>query len=123
MYKIEIMGPIPSKKNSRVTVRSTGRSFPSAKYQQWHRPAMLNVIAQGAVPDQPLSRVRIKVDLRFPTLQRADLTNKAESVMDLLVDAKVIEDDSWLAVGRLVLTGCLDRENPGATVTITEDGE
>ena len=58
----------------------------------------------------------------FPaTRRRGDLTNKAESVMDLLVDCKVIEDDNWFSVPRVnLIFGGVDRTNPRAEVTIYE---
>ena len=55
----------------------------------------------------------------MPDKRKTDLTNKAESVMDLLVDCGVIEDDSWQFVPKLYLS-CLgtDKEKPGATIWI-----
>ena len=39
MYNFTITGRTPSKKNSRVTNRKTGRSFPSRDYVKWHKNA------------------------------------------------------------------------------------
>lgn len=60
----------------------------------------------------------IEIATGFPDNRKADLTNKAESVMDLLVLAGVIQDDSWQVAPRLILDGYLDREKPGATIKI-----
>ena len=48
----------------------------------------------------------------------ADLTNKAESVMDLLVDYGVLKDDCWTVVPALGLVGTLRRGKAGCDITI-----
>lgn len=49
----------------------------------------------------------------MPDHRRCDLTNKAESVMDLLVDNGFIEDDCWQITGLIELScGGVDKENP-----------
>lgn len=54
------------------------------------------------------------------TSVKADLSNKAESILDLLVDARILEDDNWYCVPELYLTfGGKDAENPRAEITIT----
>jgi Holliday junction resolvase RusA-like endonuclease len=55
----------------------------------------------------------------MPDAIRADLTNKAESIMDLLVDAGVLQDDNWNVVPEVILR-CkgIDRTNPRAEITI-----
>jgi hypothetical protein len=113
-----LTGRIPSKKNSRINTRS-GRSFPSKDYSSWHDGAMLQLRLQLPAK-HPLGPgpFRVQVDISFPTLGRADLTNKAESVMDLLVDAGIIPDDSWTCVPTLLLTGRKDAQSPGAVVYI-----
>ncbi len=67
-------------------------------------------------------RVRCTVDIKFfaHDARRFDLTNKAESVMDLLVDAGIIEDDNCDTAWCISLTYCgIDRANPRAEVKIT----
>ena len=50
---------------------------------------------------------------------KGDLSNKAESIMDLLVDNGVIEDDNWFEVPALASTfGGVDKANPRAEVVI-----
>ena len=117
-----LTGRIPSKKNSRITVRATGRSFPSKAFAQWHKVAMAQVMEQK-LAKPPLNAVQYHVEIQvsFPTLGRADLTNKAESVMDLLVDAGVIRDDCWTCVPTLLLRGRKDAQSPGATVYVREE--
>lgn len=53
------------------------------------------------------------------TRRKADATNKAESIMDLLVDAGIIEDDNWFIVPELSLKfGGVDKLNPRAEIII-----
>ena len=116
---LRLHGRIPSKKNSRVNTRS-GRSFPSKKYKEWHEAAMWELKSQK--PPQGIDRCEIQLVLHMPDRRRADLTNKAESVMDLLVDAGVITDDSWQVVTPIILHGFYDKESPGVEIIIRYDG-
>lgn len=72
---------------------------------------------------RPRKSNRCEIELLFhmPDNRVADLTNKAESVMDALVDAEVIEDDKWQVVRPLVLDCAgIDKENPRVIITIIE---
>lgn len=120
--KLEIFGRIPSKKNSRVTTRS-GRSFPSKQYVKWHKEAT-NQICQRYDEVEIGEIKEVQIVFRLPDNRRCDLTNKAESIMDLLVDCGVIEDDSWQVVPQLTLSAVgVDRKNPGADIWILHGGE
>lgn len=91
---------IPSKKNSRITTKSW-RSFPSKQYGQWEKKKILEL---QNIPDDPISTCDfIHLLFTFPDKRKADLTNKAESVMDMLVKAWVLEDDNYSVVPRLIL--------------------
>lgn len=68
-----------------------------------------------------LKRCRVELEFTFLTRHKADLTNKAESVMDLLVDSGVIEDDNHFVVERLSLVSLgVDRDKAGCTVIIDD---
>lgn len=115
---ITITGLIPSKKNSRINTRS-GRSFPSAKFTAWHHDAALQLAAQG-VPRNNIARpVSVELRFTFGTMRRCDLTNKAESIMDLLVDCCVLADDSWQVCPVVELSGCYEKDKDGCTIIIT----
>ncbi len=110
-----LSGDVPSKKNSKRRVFAHGRflMIPSKAHEAWHRDASAQLAGARPVPC-PAS-----VTLTFypSTRRRGDLSNKAESVMDLLVDRGVIEDDNWFAVPRLSLQfGGVDRQNPRVEV-------
>jgi len=112
---ITLDGVIPSKKNSRINIRS-GRSFPSKAYSEWHKRNL--PICTKATKYH--SRCSIHILFFFGTLRRSDLTNKAESVMDLLVDAGVIKDDCWTVVPVLTLSSVYGNGKNGAEITISE---
>jgi Holliday junction resolvase RusA-like endonuclease len=62
----------------------------------------------------------IQITVYPPTLRKYDLTNKAESIMDALVDAKIIEDDNVNVVPKLILIhGGKDKDNPRAEIIIS----
>ncbi len=80
--KIIIYGNTPSKKNSKIISCRGNRPclFPSSKYTD-------------------------KITLTFYAgdNRKFDLTNKAESIMDTLVDAGLIEDDNYSIISELCL--------------------
>lgn len=107
MGTILITGRCPSKKNSRINTRS-GRSFPSAKYTAWHKDASLQLLGQ-----KPIQSDFLVLKFWFPDNRRTDLSNKAESVMDLLVDNGLLEDDCWQVINSLTLQSeGVDKNNP-----------
>lgn len=66
----------------------------------------------------------VQMEFRHGTLQRSDADNKASSILDLLVDMKILPDDSWKVVRSLYVTNSYDKGNPSVTVKIfhyTED--
>jgi hypothetical protein len=86
-------GRIPSKKNSKIVTRG-GVIVPSKAYRKWHHAELETLRNAGYVP-APFS-----IDHRFwiggKTIPADfDLSNAIESIHDLLVDAKIIEDDQW----------------------------
>lgn len=104
---ITLHGIPPSKKNSKRFIKRGARRFliPSLLHENWHDVAYFEVIRQVAPhkANIPAPVAEIKV-LYFPKdKRRRDLTNATESVMDLLVDCGVIEDDNWFVVPKITL--------------------
>jgi Holliday junction resolvase RusA-like endonuclease len=115
---ITISGRIPSKKNSRTIHRAGNRVIvaTSSEYKDWHEEQMWTLKSVKPIEQYPVS---ITIRFWMPDAIRADLTNKAESIMDLLVDCGVIGDDNWNVVPELTLTCAgIDRQKPRAEVTI-----
>lgn len=115
--KFSITGRIPSKKNSKdISIVSGGKRLDGSKkkrvqvrsskgYNLWHRQAMKQ-LRDMRVPKARIDRGGIHLTwlkIYFPDKREADLTNKAESVMDLLVDYGLLGRDDWMTTGRLVL--------------------
>ncbi len=115
---ITITGRTPSKKNSRITTK-TGRSFPSKNYTEWHKDASYQLLQQNALKGQfYASQGHLNLVFYMPDNRKADLTNKAESVMDLLVDNGWLEDDSWQIVPMITLQCAgVDKDNPRCEVS------
>lgn len=121
MRKIIISGSTPSKKNSTVSIVRNGRvlHFPGNVYKKWHSPALREAQAQRLPSDPLFACASVEITIFAPTARAGDLTNKAESVMDLLVDAKILRDDDWHVVPELILKfGGVDRTNPRAEVLL-----
>ena len=120
--KIEfsIIGRIPSKKNSRNLFARGSKLFniPSKRYKEWHDTVSMQL--KEIIPDKPLNNVEsIYLAFYAPDKRTADMTNKAESIMDLLVDNRIIEDDNWFIIRKmeLVFKG-IDRVKPRCEVCI-----
>lgn len=98
--KIIIYGNTPSKKNSKIISCRGNRPclFPSAKYTEWHKDALLQLIGKGKITSPKLNLTFFASDNR-----KFDLTNKAESIMDTLVDAELITDDNYSIISDLHL--------------------
>lgn len=107
----------PSKKNSRVVDRRTGRTFPNKRYTEWHKAAALYVRQQHA---HPLDEGPFALYLEFTHGDkiRRDSDNGVSSILDLLVDCGVLQDDNWQIVSKIVTTNLYDKGNPGVNISI-----
>jgi Holliday junction resolvase RusA-like endonuclease len=112
--KLTILGRCPSKKNSKIMV-CRGKFpmlLPSAKYKEWHTDATLQLAGKKKIESSTIT-----ITVYPPDARKADLTNKAESVMDLLVDCGLIEDDNWWVINTLILKfGGIDKVNPRLSI-------
>jgi Holliday junction resolvase RusA-like endonuclease len=119
---LTITGRIPSKKNSRNVFVRGGKQFniPSTKYKEWHKQASAQL---GSRPKIAFKSVcEVQMEFYLPDNRACDLTNKAESVMDLLVDNGIIQDDKWQIIPRILLHAQgVDKENPRVCVWIKEN--
>jgi Holliday junction resolvase RusA-like endonuclease len=100
---ITLPGRVPSKKNSKRIIFAGGRPrlISSEQFLAWHEEMMLRV--RRYRPKTPIERASVMITFFAENRRRFDLTNAAESVMDLLVDAEILADDSWSVVPELVL--------------------
>ena len=119
---IIIYGRIPSKKNSTISFARQGRIFhmPSNAYRAWHTDACRYLMGNTSVDrNKTIEKANITITFFAPDKRAADLTNKAESIMDLLVDNKIISDDNWFVVNEVrLIFGGVDKEKPRAEINI-----
>jgi hypothetical protein len=115
-----ISGDTPSKKNSKQLIQVKGRTIPipSKHYCQWEKAALKEIEwSEGPLPDG----VSVEITVYAQTRRLADLTNRAESVMDLLVSRGVLSDDNWAVVPFVAIKfGGVDRVRPRAEVVISK---
>lgn len=118
--KIIIEGRTPSKKNSRVIICRGKKPIllPSENYKAWHKQAWIQVIPQVR-RNRLITKCKITILFYAPDKRKADLTNKTESIMDLLVDMGVLKDDNWYIANdvHMIFVG-VDKERPRAEITI-----
>lgn len=118
---ITISGLTPSKKNNvnLICRNNFVRKFPSNRYLAWQKDAVIEI--QTQTKERGIDSASISLKIFSDTKRKADLTNKAESVMDALVDAGVLEDDNWFVCGDVrLLFGGVDKDNPRAEVEINK---
>lgn len=114
---ILIEGSVPSKKNQRQTFYRNGRiiNIPSKRYKEWHDNAMIQL------KDLPTFRPPYNMTLTFwmKDNRRTDLDNKVASVLDLLQDAGIIEDDNWQNLGQFkAIAKGIDKNYPRVVVEL-----
>ena len=111
-----------SKKNSQQILRNpkTGRAFiaPSKKYKEYEKSAMW-FIPKGRHINEP---VNVRCLFYMPTRRKCDLTNMLEAIDDVMVKAKLLEDDNYTIIqghdGSRVL---YVKETPRTEVYITKE--
>ena len=100
-----LRGTPPSKKNSKIIscVGTRPRLFPSKTYVAWHKEALVQLKDQKVKPEKHKEIRTITLTFFSKDKRKYDLTNKAESVMDLLVDYGFIEDDNFAVLSCIQL--------------------
>ncbi len=89
-WSATIEGRPSSKKNNRRNFRNV--SLPSEAYLKFNKSALEQL--RGQTPDVPHDGdVIVEVELYLKGRLRQDLDNATSSILDLLMDARVIADD------------------------------
>ena len=116
-----IKGRVPSKKNSRNVFVRRGKQFniPSSDYNKWHNQAAIQLSLQEKIKLKGVCEVQMIWFM--PDNRKCDLTNKTESIMDLLVDCEIIVDDNWQIIPRIMIE-CrgVFKDNPLVEIWIKE---
>ena len=120
---IIIRGRIPSKKNAHFAKYVKGKIclFPNTKYQQWENDQIKRLMADKIRPlklDKPL---KVVYKFRFPDSRKTDLSNKLESINDLLVRYGLFVDDNHEILACIEATSMgIDKENPRCEIELYE---
>ena len=117
MIELILTGNIPSKKNSRVNTKA-GKSFPSAKFTAWQNDALWQIKQQ--THKRFVKPVRLEATVYFGTNVRADLDNRITSILDMLVEAMVLQDDKWQYVPEIHAKAEYRKGKPGALLRLVE---
>lgn len=117
MIELTLTGNIPSKKNSRINLKS-GVSIPSAKFTAWQNDAIWQIKQQKR--KRFVKPVRLEVTVYFGTNARADLDNRITSILDMLVEAMVLQDDKWQYVPEIHAKAKYRKGKPGAVLRLVE---
>lgn len=121
MMVFTVEGETPPKKNSRINTRS-GKSFPSKRYKAWHDASVLALradLASGRLQRIPSEcRVKMKCVFFHGDLRSRDSDNQLSSILDLLKDVKIIEDDNWKIVPEKHVYDVYDKGNARCIVTL-----
>ena len=118
MISFVIKGETPAKKNSRIINTKTGRSFPSKRYSEWHRNAMMQLMTMRKTFTPIQEPCKIHMTFVHGDLRRRDSDNGTSSILDLLVDCGVLSDDNWQIVKQLSIENEYEKGNPYCKIGI-----
>jgi hypothetical protein len=121
-----IYGDIPSKKNSKqiLTRWIAGKKVPfissSDRFKIWRVEQNLKyqMATNSATHISFDAQVIVLLKFFYKDEKQKDLTNGAESIMDFLVENKIIKDDKWKIVPTVIITGELCIGNPRCEIYI-----
>ena len=123
--KITLQGETPSKKNIRINTKS-GRSFPNQRYVKWHK-AVVSQLNYLLLTKQLISfegmKVKMTVTFWHDTLRRRDSDNQLSSILDTLVDAKILSDDNWKVIPEKHIYDKYEKDNARCEIEIEPLGE
>jgi len=111
---------IPSKKNSkRIIVRGKrGLLLPSEKYIEWEN-SIIKRLLFTARKMKLWWNLHFMYHFHFPDNRKTDMSNKIESINDMLVKAWYIEDDNATIISRITsLYWWVDKDRAWCVVEI-----
>lgn len=113
--------PITKKNSQRIVTNPKTKRFmimPSKQYKDYEAVALRNI----DIPDNPIcEQVNVKCIYYMQTHRPCDLTNLMEATHDILVKAKVLDDDNNNII--VAVDGsrvAYDKENPRVEICIEE---
>jgi len=111
----------PSKKNNRIFNSKTHRMFPSERYKSWHEYAAL--MLKRKITECIKDRCYIILVFCHSDNRRRDSDNGVNSIFDMLVDLKALEDDRWQIVRNHHVFNTYEKGNPWCKVFIFKPDE
>jgi len=124
--KITLQGEVPSKKNSRVMNCKTKRSFPNQRYQKWHDTVVsqLNyLLLTKQIVSFECMTLKMTVTFWHGDKVRRDSDNQLSSILDTLVDAKILSDDNWKVIPEKHIYDKYEKNNARCEIEIEPLGE
>lgn len=120
MYNFTLYGDCPSLKNNKTIItKPYPRLVSSARVQAWNKEALKQMTDLKLFGEHYTEPFELVLNVHKPSARKYDLDNVASTVMDLLMHAEFIEDDSQ--VHRLVVNKCeTDKENPRVEIQIND---
>lgn len=99
-----------------------GRVLVSKALREWRKIAEHQLTYQKAKPVP--GEVTVIIHLYPPNRRKYDIDNKLKAILDLLVNAKIIEDDNCNIVRQITVKHCaVCNDNSGAQVYIQPNHE
>ena len=91
--------------------------LPSKQHKEWHDEMYYTALSQ--TKERRIEKCTVTMLLWAPDKRAGDLSNKFESVADLLVDCEILVDDNWyvLSENNNRFMG-VDKENPRVEILI-----
>lgn len=117
IVELVFSGTIPSKKNSRINLKS-GVSIPNNKFVQWQEDQIVELRRQTR--HRFFNPVSLEVIIYFATLGKSDIDNKVTSLLDMFTEALIIPDDKWHNVPIMTVQAEYRPGKSGAFVRFTE---
>jgi Holliday junction resolvase RusA-like endonuclease len=119
--RITLYGRIPSKKNSKNIIKRWWRTFivSSKEYIKWEKEQIEYLWDNQTEILEWLPPYKIEYNFYLPDKRKTDLSNKVESINDMLVKFWCIEDDNCEIIQELhIYFKWVDKENPRCEIDI-----
>lgn len=120
--KITLQGETPSKKNSRINTKS-GKSFPNQRYMKWHNAVVSQLhylLFTKQIASFTDKTVRMTIIFYHGDNVRRDSDNQLSSVLDTLVDAKILSDDNWKVLPEKHIYDRYEKHNARCEIELEE---
>lgn len=120
--KIILNGETPSKKNSRINTK-LGKSFPNQRFVKWHNIALSELqvlLFRKQIHTFEDKQVKLTATFYHGDYKKRDSDNQLSSILDLLVDSKILKDDCWRIIPEKHVYDKYDKHNARVEIELTE---